>query len=93
MARTGSCVPRISEFYGIVIFIYHDEHPPPHFHARYAEYWAAVSIATGEVVRGELPVRAARLVRQWSGMHRVELEANWNRIAAGEALVPIDPLP
>jgi phosphomannomutase len=31
-------VPRISAFYGIVIAMYFDEHPPPHFHARYGEF-------------------------------------------------------
>jgi len=28
-------MPRISEFYRIVISLYWAEHPPPHFHARY----------------------------------------------------------
>lgn len=28
-------VPEISRFFGIVITMYYDEHPPPHFHARY----------------------------------------------------------
>jgi uncharacterized protein DUF4160 len=47
-------VPRISEFYGIVISMYVDEHPPPHFHARYAGQDATISIATGELLKGEL---------------------------------------
>jgi hypothetical protein len=29
-------VPRISEFYGIVIAMYYREHGVPHFHATYA---------------------------------------------------------
>ncbi|MDQ6778495.1 MAG: DUF4160 domain-containing protein [Actinomycetota bacterium] len=27
-------------FYGIVIFMYRPDHPPPHFHAQYGEYVA-----------------------------------------------------
>lgn len=30
-------MPRISEFFGIVISLYWAEHPPPHFHAPYGE--------------------------------------------------------
>src|SRR4051794_8387082 len=30
------CLPRISEFYGIVVEMYFADHAPPHFHARYA---------------------------------------------------------
>jgi hypothetical protein len=26
-------MPRISYFYGIAIFMYHNDHAPPHFHA------------------------------------------------------------
>ncbi|MGH2759714.1 MAG: DUF4160 domain-containing protein, partial [Actinomycetota bacterium] len=44
--RAGEDLPRISEFYGIVIFMYHDDHPPPHFHARYGGDWAKVSVAS-----------------------------------------------
>ena len=29
-------MPRISEFYGIVIEMYFADHAPPHFHARYS---------------------------------------------------------
>ncbi len=36
-------MPRLSEFYGIVISLYWAEHPPPHFHARYGEHRVAVT--------------------------------------------------
>lgn len=28
-------MPRISIFFGIVIYMYYDDHDPPHFHALY----------------------------------------------------------
>jgi hypothetical protein len=37
-------MPTISQFYGIVIQMFWNEHAPPHFHATYAEYKATVSI-------------------------------------------------
>lgn len=33
-------MPRVSAFYRIVIAMYFDDHPPPHFHARYGEHEA-----------------------------------------------------
>jgi Domain of unknown function (DUF4160) len=57
-------VPRISEFYGIVIETFFGDHAPPHFHARYGGNEALNIIATGEVYAGSLPRRALRLVRK-----------------------------
>ena len=60
-------MPRICSFYGIVIVMYFDDHPPPHFHARYGEHEAQVAIATGDVLHGSLPRSASRLVQEWTG--------------------------
>lgn len=86
-------MPRISEFYGIVIEMYYGDHPPPHFHARYAGEDAKVAIATGELIAGALPGRAVRLVREWARAHRSELDANWERARRHEKPRSIDPLP
>jgi hypothetical protein len=39
-------VPEICRFLGIVITMYHREHEPPLFHARYAGHKITVRIAT-----------------------------------------------
>lgn len=85
-----SPVPTISVFCGIVVAMFFDEHPPPHFHARHAESKARVEIATGEIIDGELPRRAARLVREWT--HRDELEENWRRARGKRPLERVAPL-
>ena len=69
-SATIAGMPRISEFYGIVIEMYFRDHPPPHFHARYAGEEAIVDIETGEVIAGSIPGRAERLVREWAQLHR-----------------------
>jgi hypothetical protein len=86
-------LPRISEFYGIVIYMYYDDHARPHFHAKYAEFDAKISIETGEVIKGGLPARAGRLVREWLALHRLELTLNWERARDRQPPVPIEPLP
>jgi hypothetical protein len=77
-------MPTISFFYGIAIRMYVRDHPPPHFHAVYAEYEAFVSIDTGEVIEGSLPRAAARLVREWTLARQDQLRENWHRARAGE---------
>jgi hypothetical protein len=86
-------VPRLSAFYGIVITMYFLDHPPPHFHARYGEYDAQVAIASGEVLAGALPTRAAAMVREWTELHRAELEADWLLAVAERPLATIEGLP
>jgi hypothetical protein len=85
-------LPEISRFFGIVIRMFHDEHPPPHFHVQYGEHEAVVGIDTLDVTRGRLPRRVLALVAEWALMHRPELRDNWRLIEEGQALRDIDPL-
>jgi hypothetical protein len=87
-----AAVPRISEFYGIVIEMYYGDHPPPHFHARYGGDSAKIEIADGGVIAGSVPSRALRLEREWIDQHRDELDANWERALHHQQPQPIDPL-
>lgn len=80
-------MPIISLFFGIVIRMYFDDHPPPHIHASYQGLEAFVAIENGEIVAGTLPKKAAKLVKQWTLDHHDELMANWHR---GVALMPME---
>ncbi|MFN0023925.1 MAG: DUF4160 domain-containing protein [Parvularculaceae bacterium] len=71
-------MPTIAWFYGIAIRMYVKDHPPPHFHAIYGEFEANVAIATGEVIAGELPRAAARLVKDWAMLNQTALMRNWD---------------
>ena len=85
-------MPTISRFFGIRIQMYHDEHGPPHFHARYGEHSAVIAIDTLEVVAGSVPRRVQALAVEWAMMHRSELRANWARAERLESLAPIPGL-
>jgi len=85
-------VPRISSFYGVVVTMYFRDHGPPHFHAVYGEFEAQVIIATGGILMGALPPRALRMVKEWTNLHRAELEANWQNARKRRPLAKIDPL-
>ena len=54
-------MPEISRFYGIIIYMYIDDHNPPHFHVCYMEHRALVDIANGTIT-GTMPRRALKMV-------------------------------
>lgn len=69
-------MPEISRFYGIVIKMWADDHPRPHFHAQCGSDQILVYISDGEII-GHLPVRKITLVQRWLKLHRAELYENW----------------
>jgi hypothetical protein len=85
-------MPTVSSFFGIVVRMYHDEHPHPHFHAYYGEHSAAVAIDSLEVLEGSLPRRVLGLLLEWASEHRAELRENWALAEAHQPLHRIEPL-
>ncbi len=84
-------MPVISRFFGISIVMYHRDHQPPHFHAKYGEAEATVEIATG-VTEGSLSRRVLQLVNEWRELHQPELLEDWRLARANKPLKPIPPL-
>jgi hypothetical protein len=66
--------------------------PPPHFHARYAEWKALIAIGSLAVLEGALPARALGLVVESASQHQAELLANWRLAAEQKPLLAIEPL-
>jgi hypothetical protein len=85
-------MPEISRFYGIIIRMYIDDHPPPHFHAEYGEFETLININTLAIVSGNLPPRALGLVIEWAALHQDELNRLWDRARNQEPLSKIAPL-
>ena len=73
-------MPEIARFYGIVIkmFFKPKEHEPSHIHALYGEYIGEFNIQTMEMIQGDLPDRAQKMVREWIDEHRDELQTMWD---------------
>ncbi len=85
-------MPCVSEFFGIAVYMYYDEHNPPHFHAKYGGEEIQISIAELATLRGRLPRRAQALVLEWADLHRAELLANWELARNRRPLAHIEPL-
>ena len=56
-------MPLISQFYGILIYIYKElggHHKEPHFHVKYNEYEMSISLS-GKVLDGYIPTKQKKL--------------------------------
>ena len=70
-------MPVISVFFGIVVRMFHQDHNPPHIHVQYGEYNAIVAIKTTKLLHGKLPPRVLKILREWMGLRKSELELAW----------------
>jgi hypothetical protein len=57
-------MPEISRFFGIIITMYYSDHQPPHFHVRYGDSKAQITIETISILNGTLPPRVFGLVAE-----------------------------
>lgn len=85
-------MPRISQFFGVIIYMYFNDQLPAHFHVEYGEFEAVYAIDTLNSLRVELPRRAHIMVIEWALAHRIELRANWESARQQLSLEQIEPL-
>ena len=85
-------MPEISRFLGIIITMYYNDHPPPHFHVRYNQQKAIIEIQNLSIIQGKLTPRILGLVIEWAAIHKAELLANWQRARQQNPLEKIEPL-
>ena len=71
-------MPRIPEFFGIVIYRYFantSRHAAPHFHAKYGEHEGVYPIPDADLLAGSLPKHKSI----WFKVGRPCVPANWNK--------------
>ena len=88
----GMAMPLISEFFGIKIYMYWNDHYPEHFHAEYGKFKALISINQSVIIKGSLPSKQMKLVLAWCEIHKEELLNNWIAAQKNEDIIRIDPL-
>ena len=85
-------MPEVSRFLGISILMYFDDHNPPHFHVRYNDDRALISIDELKVLEGHIPARILGLVIEWAELHKEELMRDWDMVKTTGQYFKIDPL-
>ena len=85
-------MPKISEFFGISIFMFYRYHHPAHFHVLYGGQEVTVSLESAEVLSGLMSPRALGLVREWARERGDKLQGNWEKARNHQPLDWIEPL-
>lgn len=75
-------MPKLLDSEGVRVYIYPDDHPPPHVHAYFAEDAAKISIEDGSVIVGSLPRAKLDVARRFVSEKRIELLAKWQSLNA-----------
>ena len=63
-------MPTIKTIDSVKIDVYAREHPPPHFHVKYAEYEELIVIETLSTYAGYLPKAQREKVVDWASQHQ-----------------------
>jgi len=72
-------LPIISQFYGILIYLYKEiggHYNKPHIHAKYNEYELSIDFE-GNLLSGNFPTKQKKILEAWIEIHKDELNAAW----------------
>jgi hypothetical protein len=76
-------MPTIKIIDSVKIDLYSKEHPPPHFHAIYADFEALITIRNFEMYAGRLPKPQLIKVINWAKDNQEMLFDNFKRLNPG----------
>ena len=87
-------MPRISEFFGISVYMYWFDtkrHGLPHFHALHGGRMAAFDL-DGNPLAGSLGRRADKLIKEWAAERKSEVQHAWELAVKGKEVPWIKPI-
>lgn len=85
-------MPLLSEFDGMKMYVYWNDHMPPHFHAEYNGSDILVDINAVSVLKGIFPANKLKLVLAWAELHKSELLDCWEKARENKMPERIKPL-
>ena len=86
-------MPEISRFFGIIITMNYNDHPPAHFHVRYGDQKALIDIERLALLEGHLTARPLGLILEWAEVSYWDaLKEDWELAWQQKALKQVDPL-
>jgi len=79
----------------MAIVFYYEDHEPPHFHVRAADFTARILIGDGSLIdaNGRVTARDMRALRAWCLRHRMALMENWERARRAQPLKKVESEP
>ena len=72
----------------VKMFFLASEHNPPHIHVVYGEYVGVIDIRSLQMIQGDLPNKALKIVQEWTQIHQEELLKMWET----QDIQPLPPI-
>lgn len=72
-------MPKIAEINNIKIYLYPDDHNPPHIHCYQNDRTAVVDIRTGIVIVGDMKYSDLKAVKKWVDDNKDMLLSLWSK--------------
>lgn len=81
-------MPKIHAIKNYNIYIYYQDHQPPHVHIRYKNM-AVASITINDVIalEGTIPITVDREIRSWIISNRENLLKMWEKAVKGDPII------
>ncbi len=76
-------MPTLATLDGITILMWPNDHPPAHFHVRFAGRTGKFDIATGRMINGTIDRRTIAKVERWIPANRAMLSLAWKNSRPG----------
>ncbi|ACA15677.1 conserved hypothetical protein [Methylobacterium sp. 4-46] len=73
-------MPTVQRFAGFTIYMYADDHPPPHFHVRGPGFGGVILLSNLEMDRGVLPPGILDEAVKWASRNKDVLYEQWRRL-------------
>lgn len=73
---------------GILIYMYGQDHNPPHLHIKDGGEWFTITIQS-RLVEGKGSSRTINIINEYIDKHEVELLALWEKAQRGETIEKI----
>ncbi len=87
-------MPLISQFYGILVYMYMEKggvHQKPHIHARYRDQEIVMDFS-GEILAGGFDRKQLKLLEAWVALREDELHASWTALTENGEVIKIEGL-
>lgn len=91
VARFKQAMPSICQFKGASIYVYPNDHPPPHIHVRKDNKDAEIEILTGKIIAGKLTVPLHKIVRKWLKEQQIAISRAYIEAQAGRVPEQVPP--
>jgi hypothetical protein len=73
-------MPRVAFFFGISIYLYMNDHAPPHCHSVYGDYAGSFNLEDGELMAGQMLPKPLKKIKEFILANQSELLEKWNEL-------------